>query len=238
MQELFNMLWGLAGITFAIVVAGTSVAVLTHRRMVRLGQLAPEELDSIRDELVAAVGDASTEPGARIDLSLFFKSRKLNGPQQYVLLTELLEKKILHEAYPAETSEAIVRMILQKLLSRPARWVRLNTRDWQRLATSPQAQIVIREVSGGIVQVGDHNTAKLSTTTSLEEVNRLIAALRADALLLPGPEAEKAESLADTLERDSSRGRWHVVGEGVKTAASLAASGASMWASTAKILFG
>lgn len=237
MESLIGLVVTLGALAIAIGVGGAALSVATDRRMVRDGAMEEGEAQYLRAEIVRQVGDASTEPRMQIDLRPFWHDLSLTPAQRYVLLKPLLERKVLHAVVPVDRSEAFLTFVARTVLSRPTNWVILNSRDWGRLASGTSAGIVIGDVSG-VVQIGDQNRATLTQDITPDFVERLIRALRTDAAaaVLHAPAAERADSLADSLESDLEKHRWSTIVETVKTISGIAASGATIWAATASHL--
>jgi hypothetical protein len=219
-----------------ILAATVIISVLTHNRMMREGALPEQEAQLLREQLLEAVGEASTEPRTAVDLRGFWKDTQLTSAQRYVLLRPLLGGKVLHAVFPTEQPEAFFSELMTNVFHRPARTVSLNTRDWTRLASGTTAGIVVSGVSGGIVQIGDHNKAKVTQPElSPDFIATLIEALRIDAATNEAADSERAESLADSLETDLKKDRWASIRDTVKTVATVVSSGTSAWAATAQL---
>lgn len=217
--------------------AGLTSAKTTKSRLAR-GEMPAEELASAREELVAHVLRASTEQGAAIELKAHWRSTGRDRAQQFVILRQPLEDRILHRALDKEAPIAFVQLIAQDVLSWPPAAVKLNSRDWQRSAMPDDARITIREVSGGVVQVGNRNTATVEQRIDADLVAALINALRTDAATLAPRDAEQAESFADSLEADMHSKRWTSITTTFAAIAGAAASGTAAWASTVAALGG
>jgi hypothetical protein len=236
MDQLLTFVVGVGVIIVAIAAVLTSASILTRSRMLRTGQVPAAQAQAVRADLVREVGEWSTEQGMRISLRPYWKGRGYTAAQRYVILAPLLERKLLHPTVSDDQFEALIEVFAQRVLSRPVGRVILNSRDWQRLASGTSTGIMIKEISGGIVQVGDHNVATLQQEFVPEYVERLIEALRTDAQTIGGVDGERADSLADSLELDLRKQRWTSVRQTLASLAGIAASGGTIWAATIQIL--
>ena len=94
-------------IVMLAILLGAVVALpgLRRRRVERLGQMAPEELQRWRADIVKQVGVASQTQGAHVTLRTFWKKTGLSGAQKYVVLKDLLDRQVF---YPAFSSDRLV----------------------------------------------------------------------------------------------------------------------------------
>jgi len=225
-------------VVFGFTILGALVSGWTARNMIIRGEMLVGELAEERRRLIDYVSNSSTELGAAIDLRKYWKNLKWDKAHQFVILRQPLEDSTLHRAFDQETVIAFAQMFLQKIFSRPPVAVKLNSRDWQRSAMPAHERIHFRDVSGGIIQIGDKNTATFSPSFDEKGTVTLIAALRADGATFEGAEAEQAASFADSLEVDLREKRWSSISTTAATIASFVGSATSVWASTLSVLSG
>ncbi|MFF2272228.1 hypothetical protein ACFVTX_08130 [Agromyces sp. NPDC058136] len=245
MEALQAILWsvmiGLVAIGLVLIVT----TVLTSRRMKRHAQMVdPSQAEHLGELLLERVRERSLEPGCAVSLSGFWREHASTSAERYAALQPLLRSGVLRATKDSDEIFRFFQFIAWDLLNRPVGVVTLNQRDWTRMATGATAATVIQSVhgtvvgtvSGGVVQTGDHSVAHVTNSVDHRLMMEIIAALRADATRLAGIDRERAESLADAIENDASKGREGAVLDVINSLSGVIANSAGTWASTAEIL--
>ena len=240
MGDLQRLIVAILVIGVVVLATTVCVSVGTRRRMLRSGYMPPAVADRQRAALLDAIKEASTEKGTQVVLSGFwrgqrYQQRRLSAAQKYFVMNPLLQRGIIRPAESTDKLEATVQGLWRNVLNRPVSCVVLNERDWMKMSQGSSG-IHIGTMHGGIVQLGDGNTASQSNSADLDAVQRIVEALRRDSDTSAGVEKEELSSIADSLEIDVSRGRWTQVQKTLDTVAGLVASGTKVMAATAEVL--
>lgn len=241
--DLASPLSGLTGLLISLVFALLALLLLlllirgATAIAMRRGRLTTAEADTLRESLLNAVFAATYQPGVRVTLGGFWRGQGLRAADKWQVLRPSLRSKELLVGWSNDSWVSTFQAIAQNVFSRPPRTVIMSQRLREQMAHQPSVEIHNRD---GVVQVGENLRAKVRTSSrndiSPEFVAMLVAALRLDATKMPPADAEQAHSLADSLESDAAGSRWNAVSGTIDRLLSIAASGASVWASTLAIL--
>ena len=153
----------LAGAICVLMVLVFLLSRWNRARVMRIGAVEPQSrAQDERTALLEAIKEAATEPNMRISLRGFWRGRRLNRRQRYVLLRPLIERKILHFP-PATGLDKLLQEVSYYVLSWPPGEVVLNTRDWTRIATDNSGRmprIIVEGIYGGVNQIGGTGNAQ------------------------------------------------------------------------------
>lgn len=233
---------------FAVILVALLAAVshLRRRAMEQQGSLPDAQLQHWRTLLVDAVGEASQTQGARVNLRNFWRSSGLSKAQRFVVLQDLLRRQVLYRAYDPDRLVAFLQRVRWDFWHLPVAVVRLSDQHWVRLAAGAGAGVVangdvilVQDSPGaGVVSRSSDVNQTMTQEVTPDLIQGLVEALRTDAkALVSGHDLrEQAESLADTLERDSVADRSSAVKKTVSDVLEFTANGAGLWAATLAIL--
>jgi hypothetical protein len=223
-MTLTQLLWTALGIAIILAICSG----LLRARLVAKSWIPNSVAQAERTELLEAIKDAATEPQMEITLSGFWHGRGWSRLERHYLLSALIDRRILHRVQSGDTFTALMENIAFNVFCQPPSKVILNTRDWTRMATDQSGQmpdIIIGSISGGQNHFGPGGLmTQTNHGSAVNDIERLVEALRADAARLEPVSASTIRRTAVELEDEARAGRWDRVTNIVKRVTGIVAA--------------
>ena len=248
-----TLLGGLNAIAIVVAIGLIGLVVLVslgrHFSLMRRGWMPDEHLEWRRDDLLLKVGEATHQYGMPVALRSYWRGAEVTSAQRYVVLHGLFRRRILTPVYSTEKLIEFFQVLSWNVLRMPAGYVRLSEKQWHKLI-APRSIIAD---NGSTVVAESHNTSvtahspgAFTTATAMTVlpqltpalIEALVDALRHEAqTFAPGSlPRERAESYADTLERDAAANRWESIKTTTSEVVEFASNLAGLFASTLSVL--
>lgn len=235
-QDLVNFIV-VATLVFAGAMAVLGLLLFAWRRwLVRTGRISKADMQREVKDLLDYFSERQTEQDMSVKMRPFWRGRGWSRRQRFFISRELINQKVFHLAESNDQLVQFLRTTWYFHLSQPPWRLKLNGRDWTRMATNRDAAIHISARFGDVgpgsnVQIGTNQRNRQDSTPAI--VSELVAALRRDAANADPVNAERATQLAEDLEEADGTGRVQKL---LDRAASLTESGGRIFENTMKVL--